>query len=104
MTLSERITIEGLEDSFELSDAALLRRQLIGEPGVKTLERLDAVLSTYARDDPEVDQALAPLLASLARDDGKGDGFLISGPAGAGKSHLLGTLPVSYTHLTLPTN
>ncbi|MGI5818791.1 MAG: DUF6079 family protein [Armatimonadota bacterium] len=92
MTLSELITIEGLQDSFELSDAALLRRQLLGEPGVRTLERLDGLLSAYTREDPEVDEALAAVLNSFTRGDGKGDGFLLSGPAGAGKSHLLGTL------------
>lgn len=92
MTLSELIAIEGLQDSFELSDAALLRRQLIGEPGVATLGRIDGVLSAYTRDDPEVAEALTPILSSLARADGKGDGFLLSGPAGSGKSHLLGTL------------
>ncbi|MFW6156055.1 MAG: hypothetical protein ACOC7J_01945, partial [Armatimonadota bacterium] len=92
MTLSELITIKGLQDSFELSDAALLRRQLLGEPGPVTIDRLEAALSAYTRDDPEIEEALSELLGSLARADGKGDGFLISGPAGAGKTHLLGTL------------
>ncbi len=92
MTLSELVTIEGLQDSFELNEAALLRRQLLGEAGVRTLERLEAALSAYSLDDPEADEALATILGSLARRDGKGDGFLLSGPAGAGKSHLLGTL------------
>ncbi|MFO8079547.1 MAG: DUF6079 family protein [Armatimonadota bacterium] len=92
MTLSELITITGLQDSFELSDAALLRRQLLGEPGPVTIDRLEATLSAYTRDDPEIEEALSELLDSLARGDGKGDGFLISGPAGAGKTHLLGTL------------
>lgn len=93
MTLSELITIEGLQDSFELGDAALLLRSLItGEPVEEDIERLDAVLSAYQRDDPEALEALQPVLASLARADGQGDGFLITGPAGAGKSHLLGTL------------
>ncbi len=93
MTLSELISIEGLQDSFELSDAALLLHRLIAdEPTGSDLERLDAILSAYQCDDPEVLEALGRVLASLARADGEGDGFLISGPPGAGKSHLLGTI------------
>ena len=45
MTLSELVTITGLLDSFQLNEAALLRMQLLGEPGIEALERLDAVLS-----------------------------------------------------------
>lgn len=93
MTLSELITIEGLQESFELGDATLLlRRLLAGEPSQEDLDHLDAVLSAYQRDDAEVLEALGSVLTSLARSDGQGDGFLITGPAGAGKSHLLGTL------------
>ncbi len=92
MTLTELITIEGLQDSFELTDAAALRRELLGDVSEAASRRLDEVLSAYTRDDPEVTAALDAILGSLARDDGKGDGFLVTGPAGSGKSHLLGTL------------
>src|SRR6056297_875499 len=56
MTLSELITIEGLQTGFELSDAAHQRRQIIGEaaPPESEIERLDALLSAYTREDPEV--------------------------------------------------
>ncbi|MGC9319437.1 MAG: hypothetical protein ACP5KN_15495 [Armatimonadota bacterium] len=92
MTLAELITIEGLEESFELSDAAALRRRLLTGEDEQALHRLDDVLSAYVRDDPEMQTALDALLGSLARGDGRGDGFLLTGPAGSGKTHLLGTL------------
>ncbi|MEA3401744.1 MAG: hypothetical protein U9R79_10940 [Armatimonadota bacterium] len=92
MTLAELITIEGLEESFELTDTAALRWRLLTDRDEQVLHRLDEVLSVYVRDDPEVETALDALLGSLARADGKGDGFLVTGPAGSGKTHLLGTV------------
>ncbi len=92
MTLAELITIEGLQESFELADAAALRRRLLRDPDESTLAVLDDVLSAYGADDPEADVALSAVLAGLTRGDGRGGGFLVTGPAGAGKSHLLGTL------------
>lgn len=92
MNLAELLTTDDLALGFELNDAATLRRKLLGEPDEATLARLDAVLAGYAGDDPEAQAALDAVLESLARGDGKGDGFLLTGAAGSGKSHLLGTL------------
>lgn len=92
MNLAELLTTEDLALGFELNDAAALRRELLGEPDDAALARLDAILAGYAGDDPEAQAALGAVLGSLARGDGKGDGFLLTGPAGSGKSHLLGTL------------
>ncbi len=92
MTLAELITIQGLHDSFELTEAASLRRRLSHDPDDDTPARLDEVLSACAGDDPEVAAALDAVLGSLARGDGRGDGFVVTGPVGAGKTHLLGTI------------
>jgi|LSQX01.3.fsa_nt_gb energy-coupling factor transporter ATP-binding protein EcfA2 len=92
MTLSDLLTIEGLQDSFELDDAAAMRRRLLGEPDQAAVDRLDDILSAYTHDDPELLGTVGPMLERLSSGDGKGEGFLITGPAGAGKSHLLATL------------
>lgn len=92
MNLAELLTIDALTLGFELNDAAALRRELLHDPDEAVLSRLDGILEGYTDDDPEAQEALSSVLRSLARGDGRGDGFLLTGPAGSGKSHLLGTL------------
>ncbi|MGD9497341.1 MAG: DUF6079 family protein [Armatimonadota bacterium] len=92
MTLADLITTDALPASFELNDAASLRRRLLGELDADTAARLDAVLGAIPGEDPELSAALDAILGTLTRGDGRGDGLLVTGPAGSGKSHLLGTI------------
>ena len=92
MTLAEIVTIEATTASFELTDMAALRRRALGEVDEQTANELQRVLAAYSPEDEEAATALHTVLESLTADDGKGDGFLVTGPAGSGKTHLLGTL------------
>jgi energy-coupling factor transporter ATP-binding protein EcfA2 len=102
MTLAEIVTIEAAAASFELSEAAALRRQALGDLSPEALAKGEAddeataelgrILGGYAPDDEEASAALSAVLDSLAAGEGKGGAVLITGPPGSGKSHLLGTL------------
>ena len=92
MTFAEIVTIEAAAGSFELSEAAALRRRTLGAPDDEATAELGHILAGYAPDDEEASAALSAVLDSLAAAEGKGGAVLITGPPGSGKSHLLGTL------------
>ncbi len=92
MTLAEVVTIELAAGSFELTDAAALRRRALGEMDEESAGELRRVLAAYSSEDQEAATSLLTVLESVTGDDGKGDAFLVTGPAGSGKTHLLGTL------------
>jgi hypothetical protein len=61
-------------------------------PSRKTEAELRALLELYFIDHPDNRRAWESILTSLARVEGPGRGFLISGAYGSGKSHLLAAL------------
>ncbi|HUS81583.1 MAG TPA: DUF6079 family protein [Armatimonadota bacterium] len=92
MTLAEIVTIEAPEGRWELTEAAGLLRRLLKEPDEEALALVRRHLASYAAEDAEATEVLRAVLASMAAGEGKGAGFLLTGPAGCGKSHLLGAL------------
>ncbi len=92
MRLSELLTIDVADGGAELTDTASLLRRLLVSPDDASRAEALRHLSLYHEDDAEASEALRTVLGSLAQGEGKGAGFLLTGPAGCGKSHLLGAL------------
>jgi hypothetical protein len=67
-------------------------------PSRKTEAELRALLELYFIDHPDNRRAWESVIASLARAEGPGRGFLISGAYGSGKSHLLAALSLLVEH------
>ncbi|MCD6360779.1 MAG: hypothetical protein J7M38_07920, partial [Armatimonadetes bacterium] len=92
MTLAEILAIQIPETNCELSDIAALLRRLTLQPDEEALAGARRLLSSYHEEDEESSRILHQVLASVTAGEGKGEGMLLTGPAGSGKSHLLGAL------------
>jgi hypothetical protein len=78
-----------------LSDVEGLRGRL-GEGGGADEAR--SLLAGYSLAEPETRAAFEAITRSLARDEARGDAFLISGVYGSGKSHLLAAVTLLVGH------
>jgi len=67
-------------------------------PSRKTEAELRALLELYFIDHPDNRRAWEAVIGSLARAEGPGRGFLISGAYGSGKSHMLAALSLLTEH------
>jgi hypothetical protein len=92
MTLAEILTIQTTESGAELTDTARLLRRLAAEPDEAALAEAEQYLKSYSPDDAEATEVLRAVLAGFTEGEGKGAGFLVTGPPGCGKSHLLGAV------------
>jgi len=90
-----------------LPPVAELKARLRAEgdsPSRPSQAELRALLELYFIDHPDNRRAWEAVIASMARAEGPGRGFLISGAYGAGKSHMLAALsllaehPVAWEH------
>lgn len=92
MRVGDLVSVAKVPTIVQLALLDDLRRRLDidgARPSGPTTQHLRSVVADYLVEAPENDLALRAVLSSLAGEADVGDGFLIAGPHGSGKSHLL---------------
>jgi hypothetical protein len=88
MRVGDLIAVSKFPAVIRLEQALSLREDL----GAAGEELLAGFVEQYFTGEADTRRAVETLLASLARSKGPGQAFLLRGPYGSGKSHLLGLL------------
>ncbi|NLJ36580.1 MAG: hypothetical protein GX358_10185 [candidate division WS1 bacterium] len=92
MKITELVEIQTIARSLDLGSLRALRKQLDaaeGTPSLLTGPDLEQILAEYVSVGLPDHEPLHNLFAQLGADGSSGAGFLIQGPAGVGKTHLL---------------
>ena len=100
-SLSKLVRFAEFPEVITLGPVAELKARLRAEgdsPARATEAELRALLELYFIDDPDNRRAWEAVIGSIARAEGPGRGFLISGAYGAGKSHMLAALSLLAEH------